>query len=134
MAEISARPMPEPSALTQAYWDGIAAGEIRLQCCDGCGALRHYPRLLCNRCYSDTYHWIAASGRGHVQSWTVAHHPYHAAFVTEVPFTLVIVDLEEGPRAMGRWRGNTPHIGQRVIGRVLARDGGADLHFEAAAD
>lgn len=92
--------------------------------------MRHYPRLLCDKCYSDAFDWVAASGRGQIHSWTVSHHPYHPAFVTEVPYTLVMVDLAEGPRAMGRWDGGELCIGDAVEGRVVARDGGADLVFK----
>jgi uncharacterized OB-fold protein len=43
-----------------------------------------------------------------VHSWTVAHHPFHPAFAGDLPYTLVIVDLDEGPRALGRYRGEAP--------------------------
>jgi uncharacterized OB-fold protein len=132
MNEPPAKPAPLPTALSQPYWDGIAAQELRLQRCSACGTFRHYPRLLCSRCYSDAVSWVTASGRGTVHSWTVAHHPYHPAFVVEVPYTLALVDLAEGPRAMGRWQGETPIMGQTVVGRVVAREGGADLVFSAA--
>ena len=134
MSDIPAKPRPSPSELSQPYWDGVAAGQLRLQSCSACGALRHYPRLLCDRCYSDGVEWQTASGRGRVHSWTVAHHPYHPAFVTEVPYTLVIVDLEEGPRALGRWHGETPAIGQAVQGLFVARDDGADLVFAPSSE
>jgi uncharacterized OB-fold protein len=45
---------------------------------------------------------VDASGRGSVHSWTVAHHAFHPAFKNDLPYTLVTVDLEEGPRALGR--------------------------------
>ena len=132
MSDIPAKPVPVPSALSQPYWDGIAAQQLRLQRCSACGTYRHYPRLLCAQCYSDAVSWVHASGRGTLHSWTVAHHPYHPAFITEVPYTLVMVDLAEGPRAMGRWQGASPIMGQAVLGRVVPREGGADLVFSPA--
>ncbi len=42
------------------------------------------------------------------------------------------VDLEEGPRALGRWVGDTPVLDEPVIGRFEHRDGGVDLVFEKA--
>ncbi len=74
--------------------------------------------------------WEPASGRGHIHSWTVAHHAYHVAFADELPYTLVLVDLCEGPRALGRWLAGTPILGAAVQGRFVAREGGADLIFE----
>ena len=125
-----AKPQPVPSAMSTPYWQGLANGELLLQACAACGALRHYPRLLCSSCYSDAVRWQCASGRGRIHSWTVAHHAFHAAFAAELPYTLVTVDLEEGPRALGRWRGAQPSIGMPVIARLEPREGSVDLVFE----
>ena len=129
MSELAAKPVPTPTAMSQPYWDGVANGQLRLQTCGACGTSRHYPRLLCDRCYSDEVKWITASGKGKIHSWTVAHHPYHPAFVTEVPYALVLVDLVEGPRALGRWNGGVLKIGDEVQGKFVVREGGSDLVF-----
>lgn len=94
--------------------------------------LRHYPRLLCDRCYSTEAAWHEASGRGRIHSWTVAHHAFHPAFAADLPYTLLTVDLEAGVRALGRWRGDgVPAIRDPVQGRCVPREGGVDLVFEA---
>ena len=129
MNQTIARPVPPPSALSAPYWEGAAAGRLLVQRCCDCGKLRHYPRLLCSSCYSTAVEWVEASGRGAIHSWTVAHHAYHPSFAAELPYTLVTVDLEEGVRALGRWRGATPSIGQKVSGRFEARADGVDLVF-----
>ena len=133
MNQTIARPVPPPSALSAPYWEGAAAGRLMIQRCSGCGVLRHYPRLLCSSCYSTAVEWVEASGRGAIHSWTVAHHAYHPSFAADLPYTLVTVDLEEGVRALGRWRGATPAIGQKVIGRFEARADGVDLVFTPQA-
>lgn len=97
-----AKPVPHPSPESQPYWDGAAEGKLRLQRCTACGKLRNYPQLVCTDCYSLGVEWIEVSGRGAVHSWTVAHHAFLPAFKADLPYTLVIVDLEEGPRMMGR--------------------------------
>ena len=99
---LPAKPLPHATPVSAPYWEGAAQGKLRLQRCPRCALLRHYPQLVCPRCYSRDVEWIDASGRGTVQSWTVAHHAFHPAFKAELPYTLVLVDLEEGPRAMGR--------------------------------
>ena len=129
MNQTIARPVPPPSALSAPYWEGAAAGRLMIQRCSGCGLLRHYPRLLCSSCYSTAVNWIEASGRAAIHSWTVAHHAYHPSFAADLPYTLLTVDLEEGVRALGRWRGGTPAIGQKVSGRFEARAGAVDLVF-----
>ncbi len=100
--DIEQKPVPHATPVSQPYWDGAAEGRLRLQRCTGCGAVRHYPQLVCAHCYALGVEWIDASGRGAVHSWTVAHHAFHPAFRADLPYTLVTVDLEEGPRALGR--------------------------------
>ncbi len=96
------KPVPHATPESQPYWDGAAEGKLRLQRCAACGLVRHYPQLTCPSCYSSGVEWIDASGRGVVHSWTVAHHAFHPAFKQDLPYTLVTVDLAEGPRALGR--------------------------------
>ena len=127
---IAPKPLQQASALSGPYWEAAAQGRLVLQCCSACGKLRHYPRLICDRCYSDAVSWTSASGHGTIHSWTVAHHAVHPAFAAELPYTLVTIDLDEGVRALGRWRGDaTPVISQAVQGGFEAREGGVDLVF-----
>ena len=138
------KPAPVPNELSRPYWEAAAQGRLVLQCCSACAVVRHYPRVLCDVCYSSAVHWQPASGRGTLHSWTVAHHAFHPAFAAEVPYVLVTVDLEEGVRALGRWRGAVPGsgsgsdapvigIGAPVHGAFEAREGGVDLVFMASA-
>ena len=127
---LPAKPAPIPTELSLPYWDAAAQGRLVIQGCAACGVLRHYPRPLCDRCYSTEVVWHEASGRGRIHSWTVAHHAFHPAFAGELPYTLVTVDLEEGVRALGRWHGvSAPALGMPVHGRFEAREGGVDLVF-----
>ena len=61
-----------------------------------------------------------------MHSWTVTHHPFHAGFKDELPFTLITVDLEEGVRLNAQARGlsaDTLRIGLPVrIGTEQATD------------
>lgn len=121
------KPAPHPSPLTQPYWDGLKVGVLRVQQCGACGKLRHYPRYLCDACHSAEVAWKDCSGRGTVHSWTVAHHPFHPAFKAELPYTLVVVDIEEGVRAMGRFLGDAPRLGQPVTLRGIEGAEGSTL-------
>jgi uncharacterized OB-fold protein len=125
------KPKVHPPELSRSFWAAAAEGRLVLQACAACGKVRHYPRLLCDACYSDAAVWKPASGRGTVHSWTVAHYAYHPGFAGELPYTLVTVDLDEGVRALGRWRSDTtPSIGQAVQGAFERReDEGLDLVF-----
>jgi uncharacterized OB-fold protein/acyl dehydratase len=78
------------------FWDGIAAGELRIQRCESCGVLRHPPQPLCECCGSSEQGYVVASGRGRVYSFVVHHGPPLAGVAT--PHTVLLVELEEGVR------------------------------------
>ena len=86
--------------------DGYAP-KLLIQHCAACGKPRAYPRDICDACQSFDAVWKASAGRGTVHSWTVAHHPFHPAFKKDLPYTLVVVDLAEGVRALGRYAERT---------------------------
>lgn len=94
------QPIFSPDA--QPYWDGLQAGQLRVQRCRGCGQLRHYPRPLCPACHSFEVEWVALAGGGTVHSWTRPHQSALPGFADQVPFTLVTVDMAEGLRVLGR--------------------------------
>lgn len=130
--ETVAKPNPPHSELARPYWEAAAQGKLVLQACATCGKVRHYPRLLCDACYSDSVTWQPSQAIGKVHSWTIAHHAFHPAFLPELPYTLVTVDLDEGVRALGRFRGEEQiAIGLPVVGRFEPREGGVDLVFTA---
>ena len=41
--------------------------------------------------------WVPASGTGEVFTYTVFHHAYDPRFADRVPYTLAVVQLDEGP-------------------------------------
>ncbi len=97
------KPAPHASALTRPYWEGTTQGVLRIQHCAACGKPRHYPRYICDVCHAFEVTWKESAGRGTVHSWTVAHHAFHPAFAEDLPYTLVVVDLAESVRALGRF-------------------------------
>jgi len=103
--EVYAKPFPEPSRDSKLYWEALNEGRLVIQQCSACGKLRHYPRPVCDACYSMEVTWRQASGRGRIHSWTVAHHPFHPGFKAELPYVLATVDLEEGVRMVAQLRG-----------------------------
>jgi uncharacterized OB-fold protein len=105
MTEAYAKPVPEPTRDSRPYWDGLREGRLVIQQCGVCGKLRHYPRPVCDACYSMETTWRQVSGHGTVHSWTVAHHPFHPGFKSELPYVLVTVDLDEGVRMLAQIRG-----------------------------
>jgi uncharacterized OB-fold protein len=120
-----------PDADTAPYWAGVSAGELRLQRCDACGLAVFYPRAVCPHCGGASLSWFAAAGTGTVYSYTVVHRAF-GEFAGQAPFTVALVDLDEGVRMMTRIVGPSPaQPGGALIGRrvrmEIARISDADL-------
>lgn len=92
------KPVPSPNPDTLPYWQGLKEGRLLVQKCSDCGKLRHYPRPICDACYSSEHRWVELKGEGTIHSWTVTHHPFAPGFKRELPYALVTVDLAEGVR------------------------------------
>ncbi len=73
--------------------------------CDNCGATAFPPRADCSECMSGSFSFSERSGKGTVYTHsTIAAAP--TGFDDEVPYTVAVVDLEEGGRLMA-WVGDT---------------------------
>ena len=104
-----AKPVPEPTPDTQPFWDGCAAGELRIQRCRACGKPYFYPRPVCPECGSTDVEWFTASGRATLYSYVINHRPARG-FEDDGPYAIAVVELAEGPRMMTNLVGvpNTP--------------------------
>lgn len=102
------RLLPNPDPVSQPFWDALHEHRLVLQKCGQCGAIRHYPRPVCDQCYSMEVEWADASGKGTVHSWTVSHHAFHISFKRDLPITLALIDLDEGVRLNCQLKGVDP--------------------------
>jgi len=103
----AAKPLPTITPATEAFYAGARAGELRVQRCAACGALRFPARSICSQCLSTDADWVAVSGRGEVFSFVVMHQIYHPGFADEVPYAVAIIRLEEGPKMLSNIVGMT---------------------------
>jgi uncharacterized OB-fold protein len=92
------KPRPEPTPLSQPFWDALRDERVQLQRCDDCGRWVYYPRSRCPACLSDRLTWTRVDGLGTVYTYTVAEQPTAPPFADEVPQLLAIVELAEGVR------------------------------------
>ncbi len=90
--------LPVETELNREFWDGARVGELRVQRCDACGFLRYPIAPWCPQCLAEEWTWQALSGRGTVLSTLVFHQSYHPAWKDRIPYNVVLVQLEEGPR------------------------------------
>ncbi len=98
------RPVSSPD--TAFFWAGTAAGELRIQRCGDCGALRHPPGPLCPQCGSPRPDYTVAAGTGEVFSYVVHHHPPVPG--KQLPIVIALVQLDEGVRMVGELVGVDP--------------------------
>jgi len=103
---------PVVSRDTEFFWAGTAAGELRIQRCEQCGALRHPPGPMCPRCGGDRPGYVVAAGTGEVYSYVVHRHPPVPG--RTLPVVIALVALDEGVRMVGELVGADP--GQVRIG------------------
>ncbi|HEX7354049.1 MAG TPA: Zn-ribbon domain-containing OB-fold protein [Mycobacteriales bacterium] len=89
--------LPRPTPETQPYWDGAAAGELRIQRCRACGEAYFYPRPVCPHCASWDVEWFTASGEATLHSYVINERP---APGFTAPYVIAVVELAEGPRMM----------------------------------
>ena len=91
------KPLPRPTPLSQPFWDGLKAHELRIQRCEPNGHAVFFPRSHCPHCGSRQLRWEAASGRATLYTYTVARVPTLPEFTDEMPQLLAVVALDEGP-------------------------------------
>ncbi len=73
--------------------------------CKSCGAFSFPPRADCDECMSGDFEFVELSGRSTLQTFTkIVAAP--TGFEDVVPYTVGVVDLEEGGRALA-WFGDT---------------------------
>ena len=82
--------LPEPTVIDAPFWDGLRAGELRLQHCTGCQSFQYPAETFCYDCGSADLEWEAASGGGTVYSFITVHQRYHAAFAENLPYNVSV--------------------------------------------
>jgi len=106
------------------WWDGVERGELLIQKCSSCGALRHPPRPMCGECQSLEWETVASQGRGTVYSYVVMHHPKIPGY--DYPLAVALIDLDEGTRFVSNIVDCDPgevRIGMRVEMKLEKVDG-----------
>ena len=93
-----AKPLPRVTADNRPFWEAARRHALALQRCDDCGHFRYPPAPVCPECLSERATWTPVSGRGVVTTFVVVHKPYFPSFAADLPYNVVQVQLDEGPR------------------------------------
>jgi uncharacterized protein len=84
------------------FWDALREGRLSLQHCEACGRARYPVAPVCPHCGGRAHAWREHSGRGTVHSWVRYHRGYLPEFEPLLPYVVLCVALEDGPRLFGR--------------------------------
>ena len=68
--------------------------------CKECGAITVPPKMVCRNCTSHNMEIIQLKGTGKIQTFTTVNVASEGR-ESEVPYTIVLVELDEGPWIMG---------------------------------
>ena len=120
------------------FWEATREGRFLLQWCTACERAIFYPRAFCPHCAGEAggLEWREASGRGTVYAAGVEHRPEAAgaAFSEGQPFSVALIELEEGVRMVSNVVGCPPedgalrHGGRRDVGAAQRRAAAAAVH------
>ena len=98
---------PQVTPDTAFFWAGTAVGELRIQRCHACGALRHPPGPMCPACGEPSNGgYVVAAGTGEVFSYVIHHHPPVPG--KQLPMVVALVQLPEAVRMVGEMPGLRP--------------------------
>ncbi|MGH9030702.1 MAG: Zn-ribbon domain-containing OB-fold protein [Acidimicrobiia bacterium] len=106
---------PAPSPATTPFWELAREHRLGLLRCTGCLRWMHPLAAGCP-CGADDPEWVAASGGGTLVSFTVVRRPAHPALADDVPYTILLVALDEGPQLVSGLAGDghALSVGERV--------------------
>ncbi|AYH43524.1 OB-fold domain-containing protein [Azoarcus sp. DN11] len=131
----SKRPLPVPHSNRDYdfFYQGLEAGKLLVQKCDGCGTVRNPPGPMCPHCHSLKWTPIECRGTGTVYSYTVHYHPPLPNF--DSPHAIVLADMSEGFRLIGGLQGARPEdirIGMPLVVGFERRGEVSTFHFRLA--
>ena len=95
----------------------FTSGALAVQRCTSCATLQHPPEEICHACGGMSFDTRSLAPTGTVHSYTVVHYAANSALADAVPYTVVLVSLDEAPhvRVVGNIDGTAVTIGMPVV-------------------
>lgn len=89
---------------------------LRMLRCGRCGRIDTPTRSLCATCLSGALEPVDVPGTGVLVSWTTIRRA-PTRFREEAPYDIAVVDLDDGPRVVGRLAADSapPTPGSRLV-------------------
>jgi uncharacterized OB-fold protein len=106
----SGRPVPIPDADSQPFFDATREGKYLLRYCPVCSRYLAPAADVCDSCWGTDLEWRESSGKGTIYSFIINHQVIHPGFRDLGPYSVIIVELEEGPRVTSTYDGPNEEI------------------------
>lgn len=100
---------PNIEAVAAPFYEGMALQRVMIQQCETCSTYLPPAQVVCDHCGGDTLNWIEVSGLGKIYSYVVYHRSFHPAFNEQVPYTVALIELNEGPRLQAQFINGEEH-------------------------
>ena len=103
----------------KAYNEALKRNELLGLRCNHCGTITVPPKMACRKCTNQNMEIVELTGKGTIQTFTTVYVAPEGR-KDELPYTIVLVELDEGPWIMGNLTDIDPRettmelIGKRV--------------------
>jgi len=125
-------PIDDP--LAGPFFAAVGEGRLAVQRCDSCSAFRWPPLSGCPECRSRETTWTDVAPSGTVWSFVVYHRAFAASLKNDIPYTVLMVELDDGPYMVGRLipGDKPPAVGDRVLAELGDVDGVPTVRWRLA--
>ncbi len=89
------------------YSEALKGNKLLGLKCQDCGSITIPPKMVCGKCTSPNMKVVELKGTGKIQTFTTINVAPEGR-ETECPYTIVLVELDEGPWVMGNLIGIDP--------------------------
>jgi uncharacterized OB-fold protein len=93
-----------PATKIDNFVESLKDGKIKATKCKICNQMYLPPRAECPRCMKEEMDWIDLNNKGRLLTYTTLHYG-PSGFEDKTPYTLGVVDFEQGGRLLGMVEG-----------------------------
>jgi len=87
--------------------------------CRACGAITVPPKMVCRQCASPDMEIVELKGSGKIRTFTTVFVAAEGR-ESEIPYTIVMVEMDDGPWVMGNLEGIDPkEASMELVGRKV---------------
>ncbi|MFC1942158.1 Zn-ribbon domain-containing OB-fold protein [Chloroflexota bacterium] len=97
----------EYKLISKEYNEALKQNKLLGLKCQACGAITVPPKMVCQQCASPDIEIMELKGNGKIRTFTTVY-VAPEGLESEVPYVIVMVELDEGPWIMGNLGGIDP--------------------------